>query len=137
MKILDLFRRKVRTHKKMIGDKGERAAVSYLRRHGYRIVTRNFKHHLHEIDVIALEKRRMLVFIEVKTRTHSVDIYNRYGSAASAVGQDKQRSLVAGARAYLRRNPTDLPCRFDVIEVYLSKAERIIEINHIKEAFSA
>ena len=40
-----------------IGKKGERLAARYLRRHGYRILAKNWRSHRHEIDVIARERK--------------------------------------------------------------------------------
>ena len=124
--------------KKRVGMLGEKAAARYLRRRGYRILCRNFKKPPHELDIVAKDKKgKCLVFVEVKTRTKSDSIYNSFGSAASSVTPSKQRSLVFASQAYLYENRTDLPCRFDVVEVYLSQTEKILEINHIKEAFFA
>jgi putative endonuclease len=53
---------------KPLGSKGEDLAVRFLEKKGYRILSRNFRTPVGEIDVIA-EDRNTLVFIEVKTRT--------------------------------------------------------------------
>jgi putative endonuclease len=96
------------------GQRGEEDAYFYLRRRGYVMVARNFRspHSRGEIDLVGWEKG-MLCFIEVKTRT-TRDVK----PAEAAVDRDKQRTLAAVARDYLRHTP--LPCqwRFDVISVY-------------------
>ena len=119
-----------------IGKIGEDAAVKFLRKNGYKLVERNFRASHNEIDII-VKNKESIVFVEVKTRTKSDSVYNSFGSAASSVTPSKQRSLVFASQAYLYENRTDLPCRFDVVEVYLSQTEKILEINHIKEAFFA
>jgi len=97
-----------------IGQRGEEAAYFYLRRRGYVMVARNFRsaHSRGEIDLVGWDAD-VLCFIEVKTRTtHDVK------PAETAVDRDKQRSLIAVARDYLRH--TALPCqwRFDILSVY-------------------
>ena len=59
---------------KEIGDWGERYAARYLRRHGYRISDRNYRHGKYEIDVIAVGLRDIL-FVEVKTRTYRPEAF--------------------------------------------------------------
>ena len=46
---------------------GEDYAAAYLRRHGYRILTRNYSCRFGEIDIIASD-RHYVVFVEVKLR---------------------------------------------------------------------
>ena len=49
------------------GQRGENVAARYLRNLGYKIIIRNFRCPLGEIDIIAKDGRT-LVFVEVKTR---------------------------------------------------------------------
>ena len=58
---------KLSESKKLIGQWGEDQACEYLRRHGYRIIGRNYSCRFGEIDVIAA-KRGFLAFVEVKLR---------------------------------------------------------------------
>ena len=46
---------------------GEDCAAAYLRRHGYRILARNYSCRFGEIDIIAAD-RHYVVFVEVKLR---------------------------------------------------------------------
>ena len=62
MKILEVL-----TPKRLIGNLGERAAVRFLRKNGYRIIKRNYTALGYEIDIIA-RKDNVTTFIEVKTR---------------------------------------------------------------------
>ena len=52
---------------KLLGNRGENAAVRFLRRLGYRIMARNCRNHWGEIDIIARDGD-WIVFVEVKTR---------------------------------------------------------------------
>ena len=46
---------------------GEDYAAAYLRRHGYRILTRNYSCRFGEIDIIASD-RHYVVFVEARVR---------------------------------------------------------------------
>ena len=86
---------------------------------------------LGELDIIARQKDTF-VFVEVKLRREG-----GFASAAEAVTPAKQRRLEIAAEAWLAENGLeDVPCRFDIIEVYLEKnGSRIKKINHLEEAF--
>lgn len=115
---------------------GENAAVDHLLKLGYELVARNAVYAGKEIDVIVRDMR-YIVFVEVKTRT----VYNgisKFGSAASAVDQTKQRHIISAAKAFLKENNQRRIPRFDVIEVYVDRDEnglKIQKINHIPRAF--
>ena len=60
------------TVKQKLGEIGEGIAATYLRRHGYAILERNYTIQRGEVDIIA-SKHDILYFIEVKTmRKHFV-----------------------------------------------------------------
>jgi putative endonuclease len=52
---------------KEIGDFGENVACNYLIKNGYKILERNYRVGFDEIDIIAKNKDKTLLFIEVKT----------------------------------------------------------------------
>ena len=97
-----------------IGRRGEEDAYFHLRRLGYVMVARNYRssHRRGEIDLIGWDKD-MLCFIEVKTPT-TRDVK----PPEAAVDQEKQSSLSAVAREYLRHLPPSCQWRFDVVSVY-------------------
>ena len=84
-----------------------------------------------EIDLIAAN-RTYLVFVEVKLRK-SPD----FAAAREYVDRRKQDRLRATASMYLTRNPTNLRCRFDIIEIYAPDGMNTVhpEINHMEDAF--
>jgi len=100
-----------------------------LRRRGYRILERNFRCRLGEIDLVAREKGE-LVFIEVKTRTST-----HFGLPQEAVNWHKQRRLSRLAQFYLAsRGLTEMNCRFDVVAVLLTDGGKP-QVEIIKDAF--
>ena len=123
--------------KSEIGSHGESIACKFLKKEGYKILERN-KHESHkEIDIIASNKD-YIAFVEVKTRSVDEDLFNPYGTPASAVTFSKRERLIFAARSYLRANPTDKQPRMDVIEVYLKKGSyEVLEINHFLGAYHA
>lgn len=115
-----------------LGRFGEDRAAAHLISEGYRIVKKNFRSRLGEIDIIA-EKEGCTVFAEVKLRKNDT-----YGSASEFVSVSKQRKLRLTAEYYLMLSSAqDSLCRFDVIEIYAPHgADGEIEIRHIEDAFS-
>ena len=74
----------------------------------------------------------------MKTRSVDDDLFNPYGTPASAVTVSKQEKLISAARAYLRENPMDKQPRMDVVEVYLKKGTKaVLKINHFENAYHA
>lgn len=110
------------------GDNGEDIAVKYLIENGARIVARNFRCRLGEIDVIA-EYENYLCFIEVKLRNNTA-----YGCAIEAVTPAKQKTIRMVAQVYLMQNCRyNSPCRFDVIGIDMTENKE--NITYIKNAF--
>ena len=113
-------------NKKIIGSLGEKLAVKYLENKGYKIIDVNFYCKYGEIDIVA-KFERMVVFIEVKTRTSL-----KHGFPIDGVNHKKIIHIRNSARYYLYKNKIfNFDIRFDVIEVYLKKSKYVI--NHIKD----
>ena len=97
---------------------GEDQASSYLQKHGYKIIERNYRKTYGEIDIIAIDEslpEKVLAFVEVKTRTS-----NAFGSPFEAIGYWKLRSLIKTAQ-YYKMTHRNLPesLRIDAIAVTL------------------
>src|SRR5438045_4199154 len=95
------------------GRKGEDVACRFLRKRGYKVLYRNFKHRGGgEIDVVCRDGDT-LVFIEVKTRANE-DLRRPFEDIKSF----QKRRIERGAQIWLRMldNP-EIPYRFDVVEV--------------------
>jgi putative endonuclease len=110
------------------GKEGERKAVAFLCKNGYRICETNFRCPIGEIDIIAKDKNT-LVFVEVKTRRSE-----ELGYPEQAVGIKKQRKMSQLALWYLQQKKlADINARFDVIAITLVPQRE--EIKLIKNAF--
>ena len=113
-----------------LGARGEKLAARYLRRHGFKVLYRNFRgRHGGEIDLVCRD-RDTLVFVEVKTRTRE-----DFGRPLEAVGRKQQQRISQGGLAWLRLlgNP-DVLFRFDVVEVMMAEGtEPRIEL--VRNAF--
>ena len=72
---------------KNIGDMGEKKAVKFLKKKGYRILETNFKTKFGEIDIIA-KKEGCICFVEVKTRSS-----DNFGEPREAVNFYKQQKI--------------------------------------------
>ena len=121
-----------------IGRIGEDAATRFLKKSKFKVIERNIHISHNEIDIIAISKKQKLIlFVEVKTRTVDKDLYSPFGTPASAVTREKQQRTVAAARGYMHSNPKyfDYQPRFDVIEIYLDKEDHtILKTHHIENA---
>jgi putative endonuclease len=95
------------------GPAAEDAACRWLETQGLRLVTRNYRCRLGEIDLV-MRDGDVLVFVEVRARAGE-----RFGGAAASVGFAKQRRLIAAARHFLMIHPREAerPMRFDVVAI--------------------
>lgn len=110
------------------GAEGERRAVQLLESKGYRIVSRNWRCSIGELDIVA-RTGELHVFIEVKSAGRESEFRPEH-----RVNVTKQRRIKRLAHAYLKANRVDSPVRYDVITV-IWQADRIV-VNHIENAFS-
>jgi putative endonuclease len=99
-----------------LGRRGERAVLARLRRDGYRILARNWRHpHLGELDIVARQDSE-IVFVEVRTRQGARR--RALDSALTSVDEAKQARLIALAQAFLAAHGLEnAPWRIDVAAV--------------------
>ena len=92
------------------GQEGESAALDFLKKKSYRILEKNFRSKLGEIDIIA-DHKGVMVFIEVKARLN-----HEYGHPFIALTPTKQKKIIQTAQSFLsQKRIVDKPVRFDVI----------------------
>jgi len=89
-----------------IGKEGERFVADFFRQKGYKILEKNFRCRMGEIDLI-VQKDERLLFVEVKTRRG-----NQFGSPLEAIVPSKKRRMERLAEYYLLRKKKELldPC---------------------------
>lgn len=114
--------------KKALGREGERLAEHYLVKKGYRLVERNYRCAGGEVDLILLD-RRVIVFVEVKTRTD-----HDFGTPLEAVEPRKQRRMIFAAQYFLHQKQLyERDARFDVVGISWPGGEPVLD--HVQNAF--
>jgi putative endonuclease len=113
-----------------LGERGEKAAVKFLKRRGYIIIAHSSRGPFGELDIIAVDGNTV-VFVEVKTRrTHDA------GHPADAVDLTKRRRLTRLALAYLKRHQLlEQRARFDIVAVTWGDLSKPPVIQHYENAF--
>lgn len=109
------------------GKQGEDKATEFLADKGYEIIVRNYCYRHAEIDIIA-KKNKILVFVEVKTRTNL-----SYGMPEEFVDATKRGLIMKAAENYIFDRDWHGDIRFDVVSVIINPGA--IRIHHIEDAF--
>ncbi|MBU2542079.1 YraN family protein [Patescibacteria group bacterium] len=119
-----------KTEKQEIGIWGEEQASLFLIRQGYKIIARNYGFKKGEIDIIGWTKdrdevsgdwRKVLAFVEVKTRSFGHD------SAERAVGSSKAGKIKQTAVRFCfekKINPDETWIKFELVCVYYSRKNK-------------
>lgn len=98
-----------------LGKIGEETAAEILRSKGYKILQRNYRCSMGEVDIIAA-KGTLVSFVEVKTRQGM-----SYGRPCESVGTTKQKHIKDAACCYLkemeRKGYVPGKISFDVMEI--------------------
>ncbi|MEJ2515153.1 MAG: YraN family protein [Gammaproteobacteria bacterium] len=112
------------------GRQAEDAALAFLTAAGLRLVSRNYRCRVGEIDLV-MEDGGHLVFVEVRARSRE-----RWGTPEETVTFRKQARLAAAARHFILAHPTraDRPMRFDVVAISPGSKDNI---RWIRAAFDA
>lgn len=112
-----------------LGELGERLAARHLQGLGYRLVDRNVRSRLGELDLVCRDGDE-LVFVEVKARR------GLWGSAPEEkVDARKVERLTRLAEAYLAgRGLDEAMWRIDVVAVVLDGADRVVRLEHYRNA---
>ncbi len=128
--LLPWMRRRLLADIHRLGRWGQKQAERRLVRDGCRIIARNWGFTGGELDVVALTREGVLVFVEVKTRRSEA-----FAPAIAAVNRKKQQKIGRTAKRFLTEfNLSGRPLRFDVITVILPPEGRVA-ITHYPAAF--
>ena len=111
------------------GAAAERRACLHLEAQGLRLVTRNYRCRMGEIDLV-MQDGAAVVFVEVRLRGRHAMV-----SAAESIDAHKQSRLIAAAHHYLMTHTSaaNAPCRFDCMLVTSQEDD---PIEWIKSAFT-
>jgi putative endonuclease len=102
------------------GASAEAVATGVLERAGYRIIERNYRCAIGELDIVA-QDGPVLAFVEVRSRADAA-----HGDAAEMVDRRKRRQVSRVAECYLaERQPTADRMRFDVVAITGQEVELI------------
>ena len=120
----------MRGRNRVLGIKGENIAARFLSRKGYKIIGRNVRLFVGEIDIVA-KKGPFFVFVEVKTRESL-----SFGAPYLSVTWKKKKKLALCALCYLNmRNMSDAARRIDIVSVEIDGfSGQINKIEHFKNA---
>jgi putative endonuclease len=121
--------------RRALGSHAEDVCEWQLRQRGWRILDRNWRVRMGEIDLVAMDGDT-LVIVEVKAHRSS----NRAGppAPALAVGPQKQRRLRRLATAWLMSRLQGRPfedLRFDVVGITFAPDGRVAAYQHLEDAF--
>jgi len=110
------------------GSWGEETAAEYLITKGYKIVERNYRCKIGEIDIVAYDGN-VLVFIEVKARSNM-----KFGLPCEAITNTKLRHIKRTISYYtVINNIEDVDIRIDAVEILVK--EGVTFIHHIENIF--
>lgn len=114
--------------RQIFGREGERLAEEYLKKKGYKVLEKNYRCPLGELDLVVLDGR-IVVFVEVKIRSD-----DRFGHPLEAVHWRKQAKMVKAALYFLSRYKLhQREARFDVVAISQDGSRPVIE--HVSNAF--
>ena len=131
--ILALFRHKIKepSYKRDVGTRGEQLAVKFLKKSGYKILQRNYRCKLGEIDIVCYE-HGTIAFVEVKTRYSDT-----YGPPELSVTEVKKRQIIKVALHYVAEKKIEgIDFRFDVVSIFHTPMKKQPEITLFKNAFT-
>jgi putative endonuclease len=111
------------------GKEAEGLAAAYLKKRGFKIIEKNYRTKLGEIDIIGKDKD-CICFIEVRSRNT-----DNFGTPEDSITRRKQNRIMKAALFYIKKHGLeDADCRFDVVCVVKSKGGAP-GIDLIKNAF--
>ena len=94
------------------GKMGEDLAVSCLLKQGYKIIERNYRTKLGEIDIIA-DCKGCVCFVEVRAKNSL-----SFGAPEETIIKRKQLQIAKAALLYIKKYKLqDKNCRFDVVSI--------------------
>lgn len=117
------------TARATLGQRGEQVAVDYLKSLGWRVMDRNWRCPVGELDVVAYDPAaEQIVFVEVKTRATAF-----FGRPVEAVKPDKLRRLYRLGSAWAAaRGLRFHVVRVDLVGVVIADGH-VADVEHLRE----
>lgn len=114
------------------GRKAEEFACAYLKKHGLKLVARNYTCRFGEIDLV-MQDTESLIFVEVRYRKNK-----DFGGSLESVTFHKQKKILRAASCYLQEKELfeKIPIRFDVVAITAAQAQINHEVEWVRDAFS-
>ena len=124
-----IVRKSEKNYNKQKGRFAELHAAAYLCRKGCTLLARNYRYQNGELDIVAINPKGVILFVEVKSVWDS-----NAGNPASRVNLRKQNQVWKTAAHFLHyHGGQDQRCRFDVISVDLRFGKFVLK--HYPDAF--
>ena len=126
---------------KELGALGEKLAIDYLKKRGYKILDKNYSPKFvsgpqrGEIDIVA-KKENVISFIEVKTLTQNCGGLTSAISPEDKVDYWKQRKILKAAENWLmeKKIALDSPWQIDVVSIRIDSDLKKAKIQHFQNA---
>jgi len=116
--------------RKNFGQFGEDLAASFLSGKGYKIIERNFRTRVGEIDIVC-RRGDKIIFVEVKTRSGEM-----FGAPEEAITARKKQKLAMMAQQYLQQKKLQ-NCNFSVDGIFIEGRGGDYEIRHLENILEA
>lgn len=113
-------------YRQKIGKLGERLAIKFLQKKGYKIIDKNIYFREGEIDILA-EIGKKTVFFEIKTRTG-----DKYGYPEEALTKRKMAKISKIINNYLLTHPEINNWQVDCLSINFDFLLKSAKIYHIK-----
>lgn len=123
-----------RTDKRRLGDIGENIACTFLEKHGFEIIERNYLRKWGEIDIVA-RKAQVMRFVEVKSVS---GVTLRQGSGQAGYRPEdnmhpgKLRRLARTIQTYMLHKKLDCDFQLDLITVKMNMTTRQARVELIE-----
>jgi putative endonuclease len=117
------------TSNQILGRLGERLALEHYERLGFRLIERNFRTRVGEIDLVVCDQRTT-VFAEVKTR--------RSGGldpllSITALKRRRMRALAAAWLVERPARPRTAALRIDAVAIVVDERDRLVALEQFED----
>ena len=121
----------MRVSRQELGQIGENLVANCLTDNGYKVIARNWRCPVGEIDIITRYGDE-LVFVEVRTRRGE-----SYGTPEDSITAVKKAKLIELGETYVQEHCWDGPWRIDVAAVQFSKYGDLQRLTITEDAIEA